>query len=519
MALVFGSISTDILALFAILSATLYFYVTLHKYSYWKRLGVKQISPTFPFGNFAAAFLQIDHIGLYLQDVYKKTKEPFIGLYSGFKPMLLVNDPELIRLVFIKDFQNFQDRGMYIDEERDPLSGHLFSMNGEKWRNLRNKLSPTFTSGKLKAMFPTLVECGDSLLKFVDKYAEKGQTLEVRDILARYTTNIIASVAFGIDIDCITNENESFRKYGKKVFEPSFGNALRGLTAFIFPKLMPILNLKGVSQDVEDFILSMTRQSLEYREKNNITRKDFLQLMVQLRNTGAVQSDGVWETKIIHDESKKTLSVGEVAAQSFVFLIAGFETSSTTMSYCLYELARNPEYQKRVQQEIADVLAKHNGEITYESVSEMHLLENCIDETLRMYPPLLILNRECTKDWKIPGTDTTIRKGVQVAIPAFALQRDEKYYPNPNQFVPERFNAENSAGKSFVDRPYMPFGEGPRLCIGMRLGKMQSKVGLVLMLKNYNFDLTGSTLKPLVINPSSFVISPVGGLPLKITKR
>lgn len=189
-------------------------------------------------------------------------------------------------------------------------------------------------------------------------------------------------MAFGIDIDCITNENESFRKYGKKVFEPSFGNALRGLTAFIFPKLMPILNLKGVSQDVEDFILSMTRQSLEYREKNNITRKDFLQLMVQLRNTGAVQSDGDWETKIIHDESKKTLSVGEVAAQSFVFLIAGFETSSTTMSYCLYELARNPEYQKRVQQEIADVLAKHNGEITYESVSEMHLLENCIDGTL-----------------------------------------------------------------------------------------------------------------------------------------
>lgn len=140
-------------------------------------------------------------------------------------------------------------------------------------------------------------------------------------------------------------------------------------------------------------------------------------------------------------------------------------------------------------------------------------------ETLRMYPPLLILNRECTKDWKIPNTDIVVKRGVQVVIPAFALQRDEKYYPNPDQFVPERFNAENSAGKSFVDRPYMPFGEGPRVCIGIRLGKMQSKVGLVLMLKNYNFDLIGSTLKPLVINPKSFVIAPIGGLPLRITKR
>lgn len=140
-------------------------------------------------------------------------------------------------------------------------------------------------------------------------------------------------------------------------------------------------------------------------------------------------------------------------------------------------------------------------------------------ETLRMYPPLLVLNRECTKDWTIPNTDIVINKGVQVAIPAFALQRDEQYYPNPDQFIPERFNAENSAGKSFVNRPYMPFGEGPRVCIGLRLGKMQSKVGLILMLKNYNFELTGSTLKPLAISPSSFVISPIGGLPLKITKR
>lgn len=114
MAFIFGSISTDILALVAIIATSAYFYVTLYKYSYWKRLGIKEISPTFPFGNFGTSFLQINHIGLHLQDVYKKTKEPFIGLYSGFKPMLMVNDPELIRSVFIKDFQNFQDRGMYI---------------------------------------------------------------------------------------------------------------------------------------------------------------------------------------------------------------------------------------------------------------------------------------------------------------------------------------------------------------------------------------------------------------------
>lgn len=117
MAFIFGSVFADFFALVAILTVTLYLYVILHKYSYWKRLGIKQIPPTFPFGNFAGSFLQINHIGLFVQDVYKKTKEPFIGLYSGFTPMLLVNDPELIRLIFIKDFQHFQDRGMYIGKK------------------------------------------------------------------------------------------------------------------------------------------------------------------------------------------------------------------------------------------------------------------------------------------------------------------------------------------------------------------------------------------------------------------
>lgn len=114
MSLIFGSIVTDFAALAAIILASVYFYVTLHKYSYWKRRGVKEISPSFPFGNFRSAFLQTTHLGIYLQDVYKKTKEPFVGLYSGVKPMLMVNDPELVRQVFIKDFQNFHDRGMYI---------------------------------------------------------------------------------------------------------------------------------------------------------------------------------------------------------------------------------------------------------------------------------------------------------------------------------------------------------------------------------------------------------------------
>lgn len=146
-----------------------------------------------------------------------------------------------------------------------------------------------------------------------------------------------------------------------------------------------------------------------------------------------------------------------------MFWLAGFETSSTTMGFFLYEMARNLDVQNRVRKEIDEVLAQHKGEITFEAINEMKLLEMCIDETLRMYPPVFNLIRQCTKEWKMPGTNILIEKGVSVAVPVFAIQRDAKYYPNPEQFQPERFNAENSAGKTFIDRPYMPFGEGPRV--------------------------------------------------------
>ena len=149
--------------------------------------------------------------------------------------------------------------------------------------------------------------------------------------------------------------------------------------AFLFPKLLPVLKIKRTDQEVEDFVIGVVKQNMEYREKNNVTRKDFFQLLVQLRNSGTIQADGLWDTKITENEANKKLTLNEVAAQAFVFFIAGFETSSTTMSYALLAFADNPDVQEKAQTEIDEILAKHDGKITYDSVSEMNYLEWCID--------------------------------------------------------------------------------------------------------------------------------------------
>lgn len=99
------------------------------------------------------------------------------------------------------------------------------------------------------------------------------------------------------------------------------------------------------------------------------------------------------------------------------------------------------------------------------------------------------------------------------------MQTDPKYYPEPERFVPERFSPERLAGKTFADHPYMPFGEGPRNCIGLRMGKMQSKVGMIVMLKRFSYELAGNTKLPLVMNASSFLLAPEGGINLRVTHR
>nr|CAD7574931.1 unnamed protein product [Timema californicum] len=187
-----------------------------------------------------------------------------------------------------------------------------------------------------------------------------------------------------------------------------------------------------------------------------------------------------------------------LAAQCFVFFLAGFETSSSTISSCLYELALNPEIQERLREEVDTVLHKYKGAITYEAIQEMDYLARAIDETLRKYPPKPNLDRQCTKTFTFPGTNHVIEKGTRLTIPAYALHHDPKYFPDPEQFNPDRFTEE--AKRTRHHYSYLPFGEGPRICIGMRFGLMQTKVGLLSLLSKYKFSPCEKTKKSEVGN-------------------
>ena len=451
--------------LVALLGAVIYL-GNKYFYSYWSKHGFTQCKPTFLVGDMSSLVLQKESIGEFCMRLYTATKKEHkvLGIYLLTRPALLINDPVLVRDIMIKDFQYFHDRGLYVDEVNDPLSGHIFSLPGLKWRKLRVKLTPTFTSGKLKLMFPTILESGKVLEIYIKKILQSGNDIvEIRDLLARYNTDIIASIAFGIENDSVNDSNNIFREKGRKVFASTIKNSIRQTLTFITPKVNQYFKIKSVDDDVEEFFLSMIKQTVDYREKNNVQRNDFMQLLLQLKNDGYCAVDADEDSTDNGEEIDKTkLTLNELAAQAFVFFLAGFETTSSTMSYCLFELAKNLYIQRAVQDEI-----DRHGDITYDSINAMKYLDCCVDETLRKYPPVPMLNRECSKDYKIPNTNLTIPKGTPILIPVLGLHRDPQIYQNPLEFKPERF-ATNSTGSDAEGLYYMPFGDGPRVCIGKK---------------------------------------------------
>lgn len=161
----------------------------------------------------------------------------------------------------------------------------------------------------------------------------------------------------------------------------------------------------------------------------------------------------------------------DVTAQAFIFFLAGFDTVSTAMCFTVYELALNPDIQQRLYSEINDALGENpNAEVTYETLHKMKYLDMIISESLRKWPPAVFIDRECTKPYRLKadnGKEIVIPTDMGVVIPIMGIHRDPKYYPNPEKFHPERFSDEN---KSKINmNAYLPFGVGPRVCIGMKI--------------------------------------------------
>ncbi|XP_022162044.1 probable cytochrome P450 6a13 [Myzus persicae] len=482
---------------------TIAYYFCVSTFKKWEKLNVPYIKPFPLFGNFLNVALGKDHPLEFYNKIYNEFEgHKYGGLFHMRTPILMVRDPELINDVLIKDFSSFPDRGIYSDFVANPLSNHLFLMQNPQWKIMRSKLSPAFTSGKLKLMYDQIKECGEELMKNIDIYLNKnGNEIEVRDIMGKYSTDVIGTCAFGLKLNAINDDESPFRKHGKSIFTPSRRALFRELCVMISPALLKVVGLKDSPSDAADFFHAAFKETITYRLENKIVRHDIVNCLMQARNDLVLNKD-------LPKHEKFTES--QIVANAFVMFAAGFETVSTTVSYCLYELALNKPIQDRVRQEIQFKLSKNEGQINHGFLMDLNYLDMVIAETLRMYPPLIILFRKASQTYRLPDDSLIIEKDQKIVIPVYAMHHDSKYYTEPEKFIPERFSSEEKAKRP--NGIYHPFGDGPRICIGKRFAEMEMKLALVEMLTKFEVIPCEKTEIPLKYCNKVFTLMPKHGI-------
>lgn len=520
-----------LLLLYALIAVSaLATYLLYRQAFYWKSRGIPQ-DPAHPFYGNLIGFRKYRSINDIFEEYYNKYRKsgyPFVGFNFLHKPAALIIDIKLAKNILIRDFANFADRGQFHNERDDPLTGHLINLDGKQWKEMRKKLSPAFSSGKMKFMCPTVIKVSEEFVKvMLEKVPAKtgGSVLEIKDLMARFTTDVIGNCAFGIECNTLRNLNEEFRKMSKKPLTELRHGAILTTFQLSFPNLARRLRMRIVPEDVHKFFMGLVEETIAQREQEQIKRNDFMEMLIELKKGSFTLESG---------EVVKGLHIGELAAQAFVFFLAGFETSSSTMSFCLYLLAQHIDIQNKLREDIESVLKKHDGELNYESIKAMRYLDQVLSgksnelvyvdgfkhtsymstETLRLYTNVPILERKALKDYVVPGhPKLVIEKGTPVLIPAGAFHRDEDFYPEPEKFDPERFSPEQVAARDSVE--WLPFGDGPRNCVGIRFGQMQTSVGVAQMIRNFKFTVCDKTDIPLVYNPKSFVLGTTSGIFLR----
>ena len=240
-----------------------------------------------------------------------------------------------MKRVLVKDFNSFSNRHAGADRKTDRLgSDNLFMAKNPMWKALRSRLVPLFTGAKLRHMFVLMNEVGKEFNKYLcdQKVNEKTQSmrLDMKDMFARYSTDIIATCAYGIKANSIQDTNAPFRVNGRKIFEMNPLRAIESASFFLLPEIVSFFRFKFFAPNCTEFLRESFNSVLRQREQSGEVRNDLIDALLALKREDENSEKGKDELRFDGDV---------LVAQAAIFFTGGFETSSTTMSFGLLELA------------------------------------------------------------------------------------------------------------------------------------------------------------------------------------
>ncbi|XP_060827988.1 cytochrome P450 9e2-like [Bombus pascuorum] len=381
-------------------------------------------------------------------------------------PVLMILDEKLIKSITITNFDYFRNHQNFINEHIDNFfSSNLLLFRDDRWRNVRSLFTPAFSSSKMRSMFQLMSETDVNVAKYLSTLPANENVVEMKDIFTRYANDVFATCAFGIVIDSLADQKNKFYTLGREALDIHSVTILKLIVIKIFSGLARF-GITLLNKKVTDFFKQVVSDSIKVREEKGIVRPDFIQLMMETK------------AKLV---SGKDLTVHDITAP------------------------RKTVCRNRLR----------FGQFTFEiSSSRLEYLDAMINETLGMYPIIPITDRECSKSFELtpvlPGAKPYVmNEGSHLWLPIYVIQRDPKYFEEPNTFDPHRFldkksNLVNSGA-------YLPFGMDLRNCIVKRFALMEAKVALFHIFVRCRLEVCSGTTMPMELKTRGVFLTAKNG--------
>jgi cytochrome P450 len=400
--------------------------------------------------------------------------------------VVLINHPAAIHRVLLENAANYRKDMLQRRVLSAGLGEGLLSAEGQQWRAQRRTVAPLFARRTVTQSAPAMMDAANALVEHWRQH--DGATLDVAAEMARLTLDVLERTIFSDGFGCNAEE----ARLAMVTYFNTVGQ-IDLLDLLGMPNWIPRINhlrvrstLRFFERSIEDLIAARRRR---LAEREDYRPNDILTLLLAA----------------LDPDTGERMSEAEVKSNILTFIMAGHETTANLLSWSLFLLSQSDDWLQRVK---AEAEREIDGSVT---VLAEHLPETraVIDEAARLYPPIAAISRMAIDADELAGEK--ISRGTMVVISPYVLHRHRLLWPNPDLFDPTRFLGEN---RSLIDRySYLPFGSGPRTCVGSAFALQEATIVLATIIRNFSLQLTrGHKVWPLL----RVTLRPAGGLPMII---
>jgi len=395
-------------------------------------------------------------------------EKDFAWFQIGNRKVLMLNDAAAIKQVFQTNFESYR-RGEF-NKVLAPLMGRgIFLTEKELWKKQRKESAPVFANGNFPEMTRQIVSAANSMIKRWDEKIAQGRPVDVNIEIMWFTLDVVLRALYHEDREDVAVNMKN-----------SLGTVLSEAESRIWaPVSLPqswVLKMPKY-QKAFGFLHGLVDELVAIRKENKAYPDDLLSQLVNSYGTTL--------------EDQKTLR-----DQVMSFLLAGHETTANGLAWCWYEIGKRPDIQNKIREEVDAVLGQ--DEPTYETTKQLAYTRQVFNEALRMYPPVWTMSRDALQDDVLTmedGRQLFIPKGACIMLCDYAVHRYNKYWEDPEAFMPERFAPEAMQGRDKFS--WFPFGAGPRLCLGFKFAEIESLAVIAMIVQRYELSMIpGQNIKP-----------------------